>query len=238
MVLPGRGEGLGKRHRGGRREVAQAFPSRSGGRDGSFANCICSVAPTADHCTSRVAAIGDAAHAMSPIGGIGINLAIQDAVAAANILAEPLATGRDVDTLLGCVQHRRMLPTRVIQGAQKFAQDRIIGRLLAAAEPIVKARLIVRRSPASRLRRFRCFIGLGLRPSTSVLTPSSRRTESPLISISDWPDRLEELLVCHPSARPIICEPWSSACSTVSSADSLMVSRTSSPRSGRRLAAN
>ena len=75
-------------------------------------------------------AIGDAAHAMSPIGGIGINLAIQDAVAAANILAEPLARGDDVDTLLGKVQERRMYPTRVIQAAQMFAQDRIIGRLL------------------------------------------------------------------------------------------------------------
>src|SRR5207248_4313221 len=53
-------------------------------------------------------AIGDAAHAMSPIGGIGINLAVQDAVAAANILAGPLARGEDADPLLRKVQQRRL----------------------------------------------------------------------------------------------------------------------------------
>ena len=78
-------------------------------------------------------AIGDAAHAMSPIGGIGINLAIQDAVAAANILAGPMAAGRDVDPLLAEVQERRLLPTRIIQAGQVAAQDRIIGRVLAGA---------------------------------------------------------------------------------------------------------
>src|SRR5205085_10254337 len=88
--------------------------------------------------------IGDAAHAMSPIGGIGINLAIQDAVAAANILAEPLARGDDVDPLLGKVQDRRLFPTRAIQAAQKLAQDRIIGRLLGPGAPITTAPLIVR----------------------------------------------------------------------------------------------
>ena len=69
---------------------------------------------------------------MSPIGGIGINLAIQDAVAAANILAAPLARGDDVDLILHRVQDRRLLPTGVIQAAQKAAQDRIIGRMLRA----------------------------------------------------------------------------------------------------------
>ena len=76
-------------------------------------------------------AIGDAAHAMSPVGGVGINLAVQDAVAAANILAGPLARGEDVDRLLARVQARRMLPTRLIQGMQRAIQTRIIGRLLA-----------------------------------------------------------------------------------------------------------
>jgi len=75
-------------------------------------------------------AIGDAAHAMSPIGGVGINLAIQDAVAAANILAAPLKTGADVNPLLERVQARRMLATRAVQGAQRLIQDRIIGRVL------------------------------------------------------------------------------------------------------------
>src|SRR6185295_5077487 len=67
-------------------------------------------------------AIGDAAHAMSPIGGIGINLAIQDAVATANILAGPLVRGEDVDPLLDRVQQRRLFPTRMIQAGQKAAQ--------------------------------------------------------------------------------------------------------------------
>ncbi|MDP3677210.1 MAG: FAD-dependent oxidoreductase [Novosphingobium sp.] len=81
-------------------------------------------------------AIGDAAHAMSPAGGIGINLAVQDAVAAANILAAPLARGEDADPLLGRVQARRMLPTRVFQAGQRAAQNRIIGRVLASGGPL------------------------------------------------------------------------------------------------------
>ena len=81
-------------------------------------------------------AIGDAAHAMSPAGGIGINLAIQDAVATANILAAPLAKGEAVDLLLRGVQGRRMLPTRVFQAGQRAAQNRIIGRVLASGGPL------------------------------------------------------------------------------------------------------
>lgn len=75
-------------------------------------------------------AIGDAAHAMSPVGGIGINLAIQDAVAAANILAVPLRERGEVDDLLTGVEARRGWPTRVIQYGQQLAQDRIIGAVL------------------------------------------------------------------------------------------------------------
>lgn len=110
-------------------------------------------------------AIGDAAHAMSPIGGIGINLAIQDAVAAANTLAGPLAAGSDVDPLLAKVQERRMYPTRVIQAGQKAAQDRIIGRLLGPGKPIEKAPLVIRlfdRIPLLRRIPGR-IIGLGVR---------------------------------------------------------------------------
>jgi len=64
--------------------------------------------------------IGDAAHAMSPAGGVGINLAIQDAVAAANILAGPLREGRVTEADLAAVQQRRELPTRITQAAQAF----------------------------------------------------------------------------------------------------------------------
>ena len=110
-------------------------------------------------------AIGDAAHAMSPIGGIGINLAVQDAVAAANILAAPLSRGDDVDPLLQKVQERRLFPTRIIKAGQKAAQDRIIGRLLQGTEPIRRAPLIVRlfdRYPILRRIPGR-IIGLGVR---------------------------------------------------------------------------
>ena len=110
-------------------------------------------------------AIGDAAHAMSPIGGIGINLAVQDAVAAANILAGPLARGEDVSPLLHKVQERRLFPTRVIQGAQKAAQERVIGRVLQSTAPIRQAPLIVRlldRFPLLRRIPGR-IIGLGVK---------------------------------------------------------------------------
>ena len=109
-------------------------------------------------------AIGDAAHAMSPIGGIGINLAIQDAVAAANILAGPMARGQAIDPLLHKVQDRRLLPTRLVQAAQKLAQDRIVGRVLGGA-PIVRAPFAVRlldRIPLLRRIPGR-LIGLGVR---------------------------------------------------------------------------
>jgi 2-polyprenyl-6-methoxyphenol hydroxylase-like FAD-dependent oxidoreductase len=76
-------------------------------------------------------AIGDAAHAMSPVGGVGINLAIQDAVAAANILAEPLERGAAVDDLLVKVEERRMLPTRVIQGMQRTIHDQLLKPLVS-----------------------------------------------------------------------------------------------------------
>jgi len=109
-------------------------------------------------------AIGDAAHAMSPIGGIGINLAIQDAVAAANILAQPIAEGKQVDGILHRVQDRRLFPTRVIQAGQRAAQEGVIGRVLGGA-PIVRAAWPVRmldRFPILRRIPGR-IIGLGVR---------------------------------------------------------------------------
>lgn len=75
-------------------------------------------------------AIGDAAHAMSPVGGVGINLAVQDAVATANILAAPLAAGADPDPLLARVQERRWKPTTRMQAIQRFAHQRVIEPML------------------------------------------------------------------------------------------------------------
>ncbi len=109
--------------------------------------------------------IGDAAHAMSPIGGVGINLAIQDAIAAANILALPLSgKGPLSDQLLAQVQKRREWPTKVIQGMQVVIQKNVISRVLGGtgkAAPPWFVRLfiyfpVLRRLPAR-------LIGLGVR---------------------------------------------------------------------------
>ncbi|WP_176591491.1 FAD-dependent oxidoreductase [Sphingobium sp. EM0848] len=89
-------------------------------------------------------AIGDAAHAMSPVGGVGINLAIQDAVAAANLMARAMAEGGDVDAIAPRVQQRRLFPTRIIQRAQKMAHDRIIGALLDPEARLLRPPWVVR----------------------------------------------------------------------------------------------
>ena len=78
--------------------------------------------------------IGDAAHAMSPIGGVGVNLAVQDAVAAANILASPLRERAVTSDHLRAVQERRTLPMRVIQKIQVTIQNRFIVALLSSTE--------------------------------------------------------------------------------------------------------
>ena len=110
-------------------------------------------------------AIGDAAHAMSPVGGVGINLAIQDAVAAANILSGPLAAGADVDPLLHEVQQRRMFPTRVIQAVQKAVHDRILTPLVvrkAVLDKVPLALKLFERLPVLRRIPAR-LVGLGVR---------------------------------------------------------------------------
>lgn len=89
-------------------------------------------------------AIGDAAHAMSPIGGVGINVAVQDAVATANVLAGPIARGHDPDPLLAQVQATRWRAVTRMQGIQKFAQDRIIEPLLRGEGAIEQAPVPIR----------------------------------------------------------------------------------------------
>src|SRR5882762_8345089 len=109
--------------------------------------------------------IGDAAHAMSPVGGVGINLAIQDAVAAANILAPPLRAGRLSTSHLRQVQKRREWPTRAMQAVQIFMQNRVIGRVLESKEklsPPLPLRLLGRWPLLQRLPAR--LIGLGFRP--------------------------------------------------------------------------
>jgi len=111
--------------------------------------------------------IGDAAHAMSPIGGVGVNLAVQDAVAAANLLAAPLREKRLVDADLERVQKRRMLATRVVQGMQVMMQNRVVSPLLGREANVkVTAPLalrLIQRFPVLRRIPAR-LIGLGVRP--------------------------------------------------------------------------
>jgi 2-polyprenyl-6-methoxyphenol hydroxylase-like FAD-dependent oxidoreductase len=109
--------------------------------------------------------IGDAAHAMSPIGGMGINMAVQDAVAAANRLAGPLRAGRMTTKDLQAVQRRRTLPVQFTQWLQLTIQRRVISRFLKSHErpkPPLSFKLFnvfpfLRRIPARLL-------GIGIRP--------------------------------------------------------------------------
>jgi 2-polyprenyl-6-methoxyphenol hydroxylase-like FAD-dependent oxidoreductase len=110
--------------------------------------------------------IGDAAHAMSPVGGVGVNLAIQDAVAAANRLANPLRRHAVSANDLAAVQARRELPTRLTQGTQHLLQRFIFDRVLAAEGAFADAHWVVRvlaAIPVFPLLLARIF-GVGFRP--------------------------------------------------------------------------
>jgi 2-polyprenyl-6-methoxyphenol hydroxylase-like FAD-dependent oxidoreductase len=118
--------------------------------------------------------IGDAAHAMSPVGGVGINLAIQDAVAAANLLTEPLRTRTLDETHLLRVQRRRELPTRVIQRLQILIQNHVIANVLAGRgrlrpPPLLR---VIGRLPWLR-RLLARLVGIGIRPEH--IRPPARR---------------------------------------------------------------
>ena len=118
--------------------------------------------------------IGDAAHAMSPIGGVGINLAIQDAVATANILGERLRLGTVNEGDLEVVQQRRSFPTRATQRLQLIVQNNVIRRVLDTTRPLTPP------WPVKLLGRWRFLqriparvVGLGFRPE-HVKTPDAR----------------------------------------------------------------
>ncbi|WP_090761080.1 FAD-dependent oxidoreductase [Nonomuraea maritima] len=108
--------------------------------------------------------IGDAAHAMSPVFGVGINLAVQDAVAAANLLAGSLRSGAPIpESTLHLLQRRRMFPTRVTQAAQRVVQNRVISPTLSRSSDAPR----LPRDPAGLPfvnRLARRFIGTGVRP--------------------------------------------------------------------------
>jgi 2-polyprenyl-6-methoxyphenol hydroxylase-like FAD-dependent oxidoreductase len=115
--------------------------------------------------------IGDAAHAMSPVGGVGINLAVQDAVAAANILAQPLLRGAIGEDALRRVQARREFPTRVIQRAQVLVQERLITGVLGSQDEIEPPFLLKLLRAIPFLRRIPArIVGMGIRPE-HIRTP-------------------------------------------------------------------
>jgi 2-polyprenyl-6-methoxyphenol hydroxylase-like FAD-dependent oxidoreductase len=116
--------------------------------------------------------IGDSAHAMSPIGGVGINLAIQDAVAAANLLWQPLSQHATIDDRIGEVQKRREYPTKMTQRLQVFAHKHFIGPAFRSKSQIRRLPLpfkLLQQFPALRRIPAR-IVGLGFRPE-HVRTP-------------------------------------------------------------------
>jgi 2-polyprenyl-6-methoxyphenol hydroxylase-like FAD-dependent oxidoreductase len=117
---------------------------------------------------SGLLCIGDAAHAMSPAGGVGINLAVADAVAAANILAAPLRGGRLTDADLARVQRRRELPARIIQAGQVFLQNRAVEPFLTGDQSPIRVPKFVGRGPLQFIPPI--VVGRGFRPE-HVRTP-------------------------------------------------------------------
>jgi 2-polyprenyl-6-methoxyphenol hydroxylase-like FAD-dependent oxidoreductase len=110
--------------------------------------------------------IGDAAHAMSPIGGVGVNLAVQDAVATANLLAAKLAQGCPREDELDAVRRRREFPVKMTQRMQVVAQNNIISAALKPGDRPLKVPLVMRLVTAVPwLQGITArFVGLGVRP--------------------------------------------------------------------------
>jgi 2-polyprenyl-6-methoxyphenol hydroxylase-like FAD-dependent oxidoreductase len=110
--------------------------------------------------------IGDAAHAMSPIGGVGVNLAVQDAVATANLLAAKLADGCPSEDELDAVRQRREFPVKMTQRMQVVVQNNIVNAALKPGNAPLKAPLVLRLVTAVPwLQGITArFVGLGVRP--------------------------------------------------------------------------
>jgi 2-polyprenyl-6-methoxyphenol hydroxylase-like FAD-dependent oxidoreductase len=118
--------------------------------------------------------VGDAAHAMSPIGGVGVNLAVQDAVAAANLLWQPLKTRTLREDDLERVQRRREFPTRVTQRLQVIVQNNVIDRVLGAGQSLATPWLLRVFAHVPPLRAIPAWlVGSGVRPE-HVHTPDAR----------------------------------------------------------------
>ncbi|WKG03487.1 FAD-dependent oxidoreductase [Mycolicibacterium sp. HK-90] len=114
---------------------------------------------------SGLLCIGDAAHAMSPVGGVGINVAIQDAVAAARLLYQPLREHRVTESDLAAVQRRRILPTIVTQGVQRILHRQVMQPVMAGAEVTPPGALVTvaRRFPqVTAIPAY--LVGTGVRP--------------------------------------------------------------------------
>ena len=115
--------------------------------------------------TNGLLCIGDAAHAMSPVGGVGINIAVQDAVGAATLLAEPLRRGLITDRDLGAVRRRRLPPAALTQGVQRLIHRRLVAAIMSGAmvePPRAFAALLQRLPWLSVIPAYA--VGVGIRP--------------------------------------------------------------------------
>lgn len=126
--------------------------------------------------------IGDAAHAMSPVGGVGINLAVQDAMAAARLLAGPLRRGYVTEAELARVRRRRRLPTAAVQGLQRILHSKVVGpavegRHAEMPKPVAKILYLIRLVPTY-------LIGVGFRPEP-VPAFARRPSESPSAPVAE-----------------------------------------------------
>ncbi|WP_028649595.1 FAD-dependent oxidoreductase [Nocardiopsis sp. CNT312] len=134
--------------------------------------------------TDGLLCIGDAAHAMSPMGGVGINLAVQDAVATARLLADPLRRRRVTVRRLAAVRRRRALPTVLVQALQKILHKQVVGPILDGRRPSPPKPMVALVRAAPRLSAVPAYVlGVGVRPERpprgAVRDTAAARTSGP-----------------------------------------------------------